>query len=95
MLSQHTTIMETENQTDTSSFYKLCNNWTLWAHLPHNIDWSLTSYIPIFTYETIEETIAITETLPSALIEKCMFFMMKKGINPTWEDPKNRNGGCF
>ena len=24
-----------------------------------------------------------------------MLFMMKKGINPTWEDPKNRDGGCF
>ena len=20
---------------------------------------------------------------------------MKEGIKPTWEDPKNRNGGCF
>jgi hypothetical protein len=20
---------------------------------------------------------------------------MRKGINPIWEDPKNRNGGCF
>jgi hypothetical protein len=24
-----------------------------------------------------------------------MLFMMKEGIKPTWEDPKNRNGGCF
>jgi hypothetical protein len=95
MLSQHTTKMESENQTDTSSFNKLSNNWTLWAHLPHNTDWSPTSYISIFTYDKIEETIAITETLPSILIENCMLFMMKKGINPTWEDPKNRNGGCF
>jgi hypothetical protein len=21
--------------------------------------------------------------------------MMREGIKPTWEDPKNRNGGCF
>jgi hypothetical protein len=21
--------------------------------------------------------------------------MMKQGVNPIWEDPKNRNGGCF
>jgi len=20
---------------------------------------------------------------------------MKKGVNPTWEDPKNKEGGCF
>ena len=24
-----------------------------------------------------------------------MLFMMREGIRPTWEDPKNRNGGCF
>jgi hypothetical protein len=24
-----------------------------------------------------------------------MLFMMREGIKPTWEDPKNRNGGCF
>jgi hypothetical protein len=24
-----------------------------------------------------------------------MLFMMKEGVKPTWEDPKNRNGGCF
>jgi hypothetical protein len=21
--------------------------------------------------------------------------MMRKGVQPTWEDPRNRNGGCF
>ena len=24
-----------------------------------------------------------------------MLFAMRKGITPMWEDPKNRNGGCF
>ena len=24
-----------------------------------------------------------------------MLFLMRKDINPIWEDPKNRNGGCF
>jgi hypothetical protein len=24
-----------------------------------------------------------------------MLFIMKDGISPMWEDPKNRNGGCF
>jgi hypothetical protein len=24
-----------------------------------------------------------------------MLFWMREGIKPTWEDPKNRNGGCF
>ena len=24
-----------------------------------------------------------------------MFFCMKAGITPMWEDPQNKNGGCF
>jgi hypothetical protein len=24
-----------------------------------------------------------------------MLFLMRKGINPIWEDERNRNGGCF
>ena len=24
-----------------------------------------------------------------------MLFVMREGIKPTWEDPKNRSGGCF
>ena len=24
-----------------------------------------------------------------------MLFVMREGITPMWEDPKNRNGGCF
>ena len=96
MLSQHTTQMETANlATDNNLVNKLSDKWTLWAHLPHNTDWSLNSYIPISTFSTVEDTIAVTESLPPILVENCMLFMMKKGINPIWEDPKNRNGGCF
>jgi len=94
MLSQQKTTME-QATSSTETFNKLGERWTLWAHLPHNTDWSIKSYIPIATFTTIEETLAVTETLPSVLIENCMLFMMKEGIKPTWEDPKNRNGGCF
>jgi hypothetical protein len=53
------------------------------------------SYKEIFTVSTVEETIAITETLPGVLVQNCMLFWMREGIKPTWEDPKNRSGGCF
>jgi len=103
MLSQHNNTMDTatyssnmESITSTaSSYHDLSDKWTLWAHLPHNTDWSIKSYIPISTFATVEDTLAVTETLPSILVENCMLFMMREGIKPTWEDPKNRNGGCF
>lgn len=93
MLSQHTDTMEPASYLQ--SFHKLSDRWTLWAHLPHNTDWSLKSYIPISTFNTVEETIAVTESLPAILVENCMLFIMRQGVNPIWEDPKNRNGGCF
>ena len=89
---QITMTTETPNKEE---YNKLSDKWTIWAHLPHNTDWSIKSYIPITTFTTVEETIAVTETLPPILVENCMLFMMREGIKPTWEDPKNRNGGCF
>jgi hypothetical protein len=75
--------------------HTLSDKWTLWAHLPHDTDWSINSYKNIYTITTVEEAIAITETLPDILVKNCMLFLMREGIKPTWEDPKNRNGGCF
>jgi hypothetical protein len=75
--------------------HKLSSDWTLWAHLPHNTDWSIKSYIPVSTFTTIEETIAVTETLSETLVANCMLFLMRKGVKPIWEDPLNRTGGCF
>lgn len=96
MLSHHTDTKETAStSSNMNTFHKLSDEWTLWAHLPHNTDWSLKSYIQIFTFTSVENTIAVTETLPSALVENCMLFMMRTGITPMWEDPKNREGGCF
>ncbi len=105
MLSQHTNTMDAATNSSNmesitsnpaiSTYNDLSDKWTLWAHLPHNTDWSIKSYIPISTFATVEDTLAVTETLPPILVENCMLFMMREGIKPTWEDPKNRNGGCF
>jgi hypothetical protein len=95
--------MEIVNDTINSStftssidkFHKLSDNWISWAHLPHNTDWSNKSFIHIFTFTTIEETICVTETIPQILVENCMLFLMREGIKPLKEDIRNRNGGCF
>ena len=77
------------------SIHKLTDTWTLWAHLPHNTDWSISSYKQIHTFNTVESAIALTETLPVPLVKNCMLFLMREGIMPTWEDPRNREGGSF
>tara|TARA_Y100000389_G_C17445836_1_gene511536 strand:+ start:1699 stop:2229 length:531 start_codon:yes stop_codon:yes gene_type:complete len=75
--------------------YKLYDKWTLWAHLPHDTDWTVNSYKNIFTFNSVEEIIALCETLPEKMVKNCMLFLMRDGIKPIWEDEKNREGGCF
>jgi hypothetical protein len=75
--------------------HKLYDNWTLWAHLSHDVDWTVKSYKQIITVDTVESTIAVCETLPEKMISNCMLFLMRTGILPMWEDTKNKNGGCF
>jgi len=89
---QSTMAINTSNIED---FHTLSDKWSLWAHLPHDTDWSINSYKKIHTVNTMEETIALIETLPDILVKNCMLFLMRDGIKPTWEDPKNRSGGCF
>lgn len=86
----------TSNSDSTDSIlHELSDGWILWAHLPHDTDWSLKSYMKIYEFNTVEQAITITETLPPVLVTNCMLFLMRKGINPIWEDERNRNGGCF
>ena len=80
---------------DVSTFHKLKDSWTLWAHLPHDTEWNLNSYKEIMSFNTVEEALTLYETLPDKMIKNCMLFLMRKGITPIWEDEKNRKGGCF
>ena len=73
----------------------LFDKWVLWAHLPHDTDWSLASYKDIMCVKFVEEMVSLYSYLPEILIKNCMLFLMRDGITPTWEDKENRNGGCF
>ena len=73
----------------------LSSNWIIWAHLPHDTDWTLDSYIQICNVNNVSDAAAITSNLPSDLATNCMLFVMREGISPTWEDDKNRDGGSF
>jgi len=92
MVTPQITMTDIQNMED---FNLLSDKWTLWAHLPHDTDWSINSYKNIYTIQTVQETIAVTETLPDILVKNCMLFLMRDGVKPIWEDPKNRDGGCF
>ena len=79
-----------------STMHSLIGKWNLYYHLPHDKKWDLSSYHVILgNIDTAESVIAINQTIPEHIVKYCMLFVMRDGITPMWEDPKNRNGGCF
>ena len=87
------TMIPSEETID--KIHKLSDKWVLWAHLPHDTDWTVNSYKHIYTFDSVESALAIFESIPEKMVTNCMLFLMRDGIQPLWEDPKNRNGGCF
>lgn len=92
----NTKIMKNNiSSNDIGSSHKLQKKWVLWAHLPQDSDWTFKSYKKVHEFKTLEDAIVITDITPDPLIKSSMLFVMIEGITPMWEDPKNRNGGCF
>ena len=75
--------------------HDLSDKWTLWAHLPHDTDWSLKSYKNIVLLDSVEATLTLIENFPEVMVKNCMLFLMRNTVNPIWEDAKNKSGGCF
>jgi hypothetical protein len=76
--------------------HTLNDKWDLYYHLPNDRKWNLESYTVISKdISNAEDIIAINNALTDNIVKKSMLFLMRKGITPLWEDPSNRNGGCF
>lgn len=76
--------------------HNLNGKWNLYYHLPNNTSWDLSSYSQIVTsIDTLEKVVQVNEKLTENVVKNCMLFVMREGITPMWEDPKNRGGGCF
>ena len=84
------------HQMNEHSQHTLNDKWDLYYHLPNDRKWNLESYTVIGRNIAIaEDLIAINNALTDTIVKKSMLFLMRKGITPLWEDPHNRNGGCF
>ena len=88
-------IVTTESTCSKVAQHPLYDKWVLWAHLPHDTDWSIKSYKNIMCITSVEHMLSLYSVIPEKLVKNCMLFLMRKGISPTWEDPQNRDGGCF
>jgi len=54
-------MMETNSSV---SKHNLSDKWVLWAHLPHDTDWSLKSYIKIMEFNTVENLLVLQRSIP-------------------------------
>lgn len=78
--------MEIEN-------YDLNDKWILWFHKVNDNNWDLSSYEKIYEISTYYDILFIIKEISN--ITSGMFFFMKNGINPVYEDNKNKNGGYW
>jgi len=76
--------------------HALHGKWNLYYHLPQDKNWDVSSYSIIMSnIDTAEKVISLNESVHDNVIKNCMLFVMREGITPMWEDPRNRDGGCF
>ena len=75
--------------------HELSDKWVVWAHLPHDTNWTVQSYKRLLGFNTAEDAVALYENTPEDVVRNCMLFLMRSHVQPVWEDPANRDGGCF
>jgi len=76
----------------------LKDKWVLWLHYPNDQHWGVKGkdhYQRVMEITDMKDLIALNKTMDDSLIQQCMIFLMKDGIQPIWEDPHNRDGGRF
>jgi hypothetical protein len=67
--------------------------WTLYFHASDDPDWTLSSYVRLTDISTVEDFWASSSCLTPHVAEN-MFFLMREGVYPCWDDPQNMYGGC-
>lgn len=72
---------------------KLQHRWVLWYHRFDDPSWDIKSYRQVFAFGTVTDFWRMQNSLPTVFVG--MFFIMKEGILPMYEDEKNLNGGIW
>jgi hypothetical protein len=71
------------------------DHWCLWFHDLNDKDWDNSSYKLLYTITNLNELYLIYNLFNESYFINGMYFIMKKGIMPTWEDKQNIKGGCI
>ena len=78
---------------DENITHQLTHQWDLWTHDLDSTDWSLSGYQKIFTFHSIEDCWIMINQISDWNLG--MYYIMKSGYLPIWEDEKNINGGAW
>jgi len=73
--------------------FNLKNTWILWFHKVNDNNWTLESYSKVFEIKTYYDLLFILKEIDN--VTSGMFFLMKEGIIPIFEDINNVNGGYW
>jgi hypothetical protein len=95
-LTQHVeneVFTEEENVPKEGEDKKLTCKYVLWAHDIHNKNWDMDSYKKVCQIDNVSTFWRTFNNLEKLGIRFMHLFLMKDGILPIWEDPKNRDGG--
>ncbi len=83
--------MEQSLELSTNLKYK----WNIWFHNEKD-NWTLSGFKQIFTIDTVKSFWQFYNNWDKVGgITYKHFFVMRDGVTPRWEDPKNMNGGCW
>lgn len=72
----------------------LNDTWMLYFHDPNDPDWTHPSYVNVGTIGSVQEFWHHHKCYKPQ-VQKGMFFLMREGIFPAWDDPANIHGGCM
>jgi hypothetical protein len=73
--------------------FDLKSKWVIWFHQKDDNNWSMESYKKVFEIKTYYDLLYIMKHLTN--VSSGMFFLMREGIKPIYEDEKNMNGGYW
>jgi hypothetical protein len=76
---------------------KLPTTWTLW-YTEQDLDkysWKLTNYRKIRDVSTVQDFWDMIQSIPENRWVNGMYFLMREGVYPMWEDKANVNGGSY
>ena len=68
--------------------------WVFYFHAPKEKRWTLDTFNPIARVNSVQEILSIFQELGEKL-KRGMYFCMKEGIPPLWENYQNIRGGSY